>query len=139
MELICLLSPAPLHLSADLPSFWELASSTGGASGCGDLQREVPLERWDLEAGYHPSMTPQQQKNMTIYVRFGAFCSGVDLFDHGLFRLARSEAAATDPQHRLLLEQTAVAWADAAPALNVNDSGSGLTGLFMSEGVEVIC
>ena len=36
-------------------------------------EREVPLERWDVEAGYNPSLVPQ---GMTIYVRFGAFCSG---------------------------------------------------------------
>lgn len=52
---------------SSLPSFWEAA--TRGA----DLQREVPLDRWDVEAGYHPSTTPQ---GMTIYARFGAFCSG---------------------------------------------------------------
>ena len=57
----------PSFVTAGLPSFWEAAN--GGA----DLQREVPLERWDVEAGYHPSLAPQ---GMTIYVRFGAFCSG---------------------------------------------------------------
>ena len=57
----------PPSLRVGLPSFWEAAN--GGA----DLQREVPLERWDVEAGYNPSLVPQ---GMTIYVRFGAFCSG---------------------------------------------------------------
>ena len=38
-----------------------------------DLQAEVPLERWDVEAGYSPSLAPQ---GGNIYVRFGAFCSG---------------------------------------------------------------
>lgn len=52
---------------SSLPSFWDAA-----VRGV-DLQREVPLDRWDVEAGYHPSMTPQ---GMTIYARFGAFCSG---------------------------------------------------------------
>ena len=43
-----------------------------------------------------------------IYVRFGAFVDGVDQFDSGAFRLPYAEAAALDPQARILLEQTHV-------------------------------
>ncbi len=53
--------------AAGLRSFWAAASS--GA----DLQRDVPLDRWDVEAGYHPSTSPQ---GMTIYARFAAFYTG---------------------------------------------------------------
>ena len=53
---------------ADRSSFW-------GAAVRGDnLQRVVPFERWDIDVGYSPSTAPQ---GMTIYVRFGAFCSGM--------------------------------------------------------------
>lgn len=50
-----------------MSAFW--AAANDGAN----LQKEVPLGRWEIDAGYHPSTTPQA---MTIYVRFGAFCSG---------------------------------------------------------------
>ena len=43
-----------------------------------------------------------------MYVRFGAFVDGVDQFDSGAFRLPYAEAAALDPQARILLEQTHV-------------------------------
>jgi acyl transferase domain-containing protein len=43
-----------------------------------------------------------------MYVRFGAFVEGVDRFDSGAFRLPYAEAAALDPQARILLEQTHV-------------------------------
>ena len=44
---------------------------------------------------------------MHIYAcRFGGFCNDVDMFDTMLFRIAESEAIATDPQQRILLEET---------------------------------
>ncbi len=38
--------------------------------------------------------------------RFGGLCDGVDMFDAALFRMSPAEAAATDPQQRILLEET---------------------------------
>lgn len=43
-----------------------------------------------------------------MYVRFGCFVDGIDRFDSGAFRLPYAEAAALDPQARILLEQTHV-------------------------------
>ncbi len=52
--------------------------------------------------------------------------AGVDLFDHGLFKLSQNEAAAMDPQHRLLLEETMAGWSDAGAA--TADIAGNLTG-----------
>ena len=49
--------------------------------------------------------------------RFGGFCSGIDLFDAALFRMSPAEAAATDPQQRILLEEAHAALHDARAAL----------------------
>lgn len=43
-----------------------------------------------------------------MYTRFGAFVEGAEVFDSGAFRLPHAEAAALDPQARILLEQSAV-------------------------------
>ena len=45
--------------------------------------------------------------------RFGGFCDNVDLLDAAVFRLSATEAAAIDPQQRMLLEQSFLALQDA--------------------------
>lgn len=45
--------------------------------------------------------------------RFGGFCTNVDLFDAKFFRLSATEAAALDPQQRILMEETRQALASA--------------------------
>ena len=69
--------------------------------------RKTPL--LVLPGRYSPEMPPSR---MTAYTRFGAFCGNVGFFDAAAFRIAKSEAATMDPQHRLLLEVTAEALAD---------------------------
>ncbi len=41
--------------------------------------------------------------------RFGGFCDNVDMFDANLFKMTYPEADATDPQQRILLEETFIA------------------------------
>lgn len=48
--------------------------------------------------------------------RFGGFCDGVDQFDAGALRMSPAEAAATDPQQRVLLELTLLTLADVGAA-----------------------
>jgi len=69
-----------------------------------DLVSEIPADRgWDLDALYDPD--PGIPGKM--YTKGGAFLRGIDQFDAEFFGLTPREAAAVDPQHRLVLE---VAW-----------------------------
>ena len=70
----------------------------------------VPLERWNIDLAYEPG---QGTGRMSMYTRFGAFCSGIADFDAAAMRIPQAEAAAMDPQQRLLLQASAEAMADA--------------------------
>jgi len=83
---------------ADSPAaFWELLRA--GV----DAVREVPADRWDIDAYYDPD--PSAIGKMAT--RWGGFLDRVDQFDAEFFGLSPREAARMDPQQRLLLE---VAW-----------------------------
>jgi amino acid adenylation domain-containing protein len=87
-----------------------------------DGSREVPADRWDIDALYDP--TPGSPGKM--YVRQGCFIDGVDQFDPLFFRISPREAIGIDPQQRLLLETTWQALEDAgipAPSLVGSQTG----------------
>jgi acyl transferase domain-containing protein len=58
----------------------------------------VPLDRWDADHYFAADAAPGKS-----YARLAAFATGAELFDAAYFRMSRGEAAALDPQARLLL------------------------------------
>ncbi|MGH9279167.1 MAG: polyketide synthase, partial [Acidimicrobiales bacterium] len=68
-----------------------------------DAVVEVPPDRWDVDAYYHPD--PDVPAKM--YTRHGGFIRSAAEFDAGVFGIPPREAMAMDPQHRLVLE---VSW-----------------------------
>lgn len=69
--------------------------------GAIDLVTSIPLERWDVDHGTGASPDILQ----TNMLRFAALADGIERFDAAAFRLGPAEAAAMDPQQRILLEQ----------------------------------
>jgi acyl transferase domain-containing protein len=83
---------------ADTPDdYWRLLE--GGVNAI----REVPADRWDVEALYDAD--PDAAGKMVT--KMGGFLDKVDGFDPVFFGIAPREVASMDPQHRLALE---VSW-----------------------------
>ncbi|MBS1693884.1 MAG: type I polyketide synthase [Actinobacteria bacterium] len=70
---------------------------------------EVPPQRWDVDTYYHPDGVAG-----TMNTRRAHFIDDADAFDNEFFGIAPVEAAALDPQHRLLLQSSWRALEDAA-------------------------
>ncbi|HZG38651.1 MAG TPA: polyketide synthase, partial [Nodosilinea sp.] len=85
----CRLPAAP-----NLQAYWRLL--TEGQ----DAIREVPADRWDVDAFYDAD----PQATGKTYCRWGGFLDGVDQFDPAFFGIAPREAPYIDPQQRLFLE-----------------------------------
>ncbi len=66
-----------------------------------DVMTEFPTDRgWDLGSLFDPDPDARHKS----YSRYGGFVDGVADFDAGFFNMGPTEALATDPQHRMLLE-----------------------------------
>ena len=67
-----------------------------------DATREVPADRWDMDAFYDPDPKAPGK----IAARRGGYLDDVAGFDAGLFGVSPREALSMDPQQRLMLETT---------------------------------
>ena len=77
-------------------SLWGLLASAGSAI------RPIPADRWPADDLYHPVHgTPGR-----TVMRRGGFLDRIDTFDERFFAISPREAAAMDPQQRMLLEET---------------------------------
>jgi phthiocerol/phenolphthiocerol synthesis type-I polyketide synthase C len=82
--------------AADLAAFWSLLKAGTDAVG------EIPDDRWDVDAYFHPDPAAPGK----MYTRAGGFIADIDKFDAGFFGISPREARRIDPQQRLLLELT---------------------------------
>jgi natural product biosynthesis luciferase-like monooxygenase protein len=98
MESIAIVGVGCRFPGASTPeSFWELL--TNGV----DAIREVPAERWNVEAFY---ASERGMSGKTVS-RWGGFLDRVDYFDPEFFEMAESDVGRIDPHQKLVLE---VAW-----------------------------
>lgn len=110
--------------AADVDGLWQLLMD-GAVTA-----REIPDERWDI-ARFHSS-EPQPG---TMNTRRAHFIDDADLFDNDFFGIAPLEAAALDPQQRLVLQSAWRALEDAAidpRSLAGSDAGV-FVGMMLSE------
>jgi acyl transferase domain-containing protein len=90
----------------------------------------VPGARWDVDSVHSDQLRPG-----TMNTRFAHFIDDADLFDHEFFGISPVEAAALDPQQRLVLQSAWRAIEDAAldpRALAGTDTGV-FVGMMASE------
>jgi acyl carrier protein len=94
-----------------LAAFWH--TSAAGAN----LQKRIPLSKWDMDRAFDPDMSKASGGSAAMYCSFAAVLEqGVDAFDADAFRLTQNEAAVMDPHTRLLLEHVHGAVADGGRA-----------------------
>ncbi|MFF1274889.1 SDR family NAD(P)-dependent oxidoreductase [Streptomyces marokkonensis] len=100
--------------AADTDALWRLLLDRGDAIG------PVPADRWDASAPLDPERDVQG---------VGGFLDDVDRFDAAFFGVSPREAAAIDPQQRLILHETWRAFEDAG--VRADDLRGTRTGVYV--------
>ncbi len=80
--------PGGVH---DAASYWRLLCDRV------DAIREIPPDRWDVDAYYDPDPAAPGKMN----TRWGGFLERIDEFDNHFFGISDREAARIDPQQRM--------------------------------------
>jgi acyl transferase domain-containing protein/acyl carrier protein len=110
--------------AADTDELWRLLMDGAVAKSV------VPASRWDIDRFHSPHVRPG-----TMNTRYAHFIDDAEEFDHEFFGISPVEAAALDPQQRLVLQSAWRALEDAAidpRALAGTDAGV-FVGMMLSE------
>ncbi|CAM9809638.1 unnamed protein product, partial [Chrysoparadoxa australica] len=75
-------------------AYWDLLAAGGNGV------TEIPHSRWDVDAHYDAELGARGKS----YARHGGFIENAEMFAHTLFGVSVAEAAAMDPQQRVMLE-----------------------------------
>ncbi|MFE1961898.1 amino acid adenylation domain-containing protein [Streptomyces sp. NPDC059479] len=86
-----------------------------------DCLREVPEDRWDIDAYYSTDAEPG-----TVYLRRAGFVDELTGFDAGFFQISPAEARWIDPQQRHLIQSAWRAMEDAGAAGRSRDRSVGV-------------
>ncbi|MFJ2899881.1 SDR family NAD(P)-dependent oxidoreductase, partial [Streptomyces sp. NPDC087218] len=107
----------------DLDSLWDVLAEGR------DTVRQVPADRFDIDAFYDPDPDAEGR----TYARHASFLDDVAHFDAAFFGISPREAEPMDPQHRLLLE---AAWNSLENAgIRPRELRDSRTGVFVGAGV----
>jgi len=114
---------AVIGMSARFPGADDVEQLWDNLAGGVDSVREVPADRWSSERFFDPD----QSRLDTTYCKWGGFLDDVDRFDAAFFSISGKEAAHTDPQQRIFMEETWKALQDAGrPTQALNGTRCGV-------------
>jgi acyl transferase domain-containing protein len=110
--------------AADIDEMWRLLMNAQVAKCV------VPAARWDIDRFHSTQLRPG-----TMNTRYAHFIDDADLFDHEFFGISPVEAAALDPQQRLVLQSVWRALEDAAidPRALAGTEAGVFVGMMLSE------
>jgi len=88
--------------SIKVPSTYDSDAWASVSTAGGDVIREVPISRWDLNEYFDPDLESWQQGKS--YCSHAGFAEGLQLFDAMFFAMSPAEASWTAPHQRMVLD-----------------------------------